>query len=183
MDNRGYESLDDLKGLVSCHYSIKILNPTALLHNPDSLRILSMVHETQYSPLLPPDFPSRVVPDSHKGYYYPRKHLRYYFCLPCFFPYVISPRPWNKLAKYLQDSPHDCSNDWDDIECIPVAFYWNKSINGKCLHQLALVYAGTGSSIIFHIVILVLPIPCISSLKVGRGKRIGLFIMFGLGTL
>lgn len=67
------------------------------------------------------------------------------------------------------------------FQCEPAVSFWDRSIPSKCIDQNAMSYAGAAASISQHIIILLLPIPCISSLQIGRGKKISLFVLFGLG--
>lgn len=67
------------------------------------------------------------------------------------------------------------------FQCRPARSFWDRSLEPKCINQNGMTYSGAASSILQHIIILILPIPCISSLQLGRGKKISLFAMFGLG--
>jgi len=69
------------------------------------------------------------------------------------------------------------------FQCKPVDSLWNRSEGGKCLDQVAVIYAGGGCSVLEHLFIILIPIPCINQLKVGKGKKISLFVMFSVGTL
>jgi hypothetical protein len=69
------------------------------------------------------------------------------------------------------------------LQCVPVRSIWDKSITGKCLNLKAIIYVGTALSIIDDLLIMVLPIPCISSLRLGRMEKFVVGLMFGIGSL
>jgi hypothetical protein len=69
------------------------------------------------------------------------------------------------------------------FECTPVALIWNKNLEGTCINQNAIVMAGAVFSIVEDLVIFILPMPLVTELNIGRGRRIILVVMFGLGSL
>ena len=69
------------------------------------------------------------------------------------------------------------------FQCIPVRSLWDKSIHGKCLDLRGIIIAGTAFSIVDDLLIMALPIPCISSLHLGKMKKFGVGLMFALGSL
>ncbi|KAJ9604560.1 hypothetical protein H2200_010673 [Cladophialophora chaetospira] len=69
------------------------------------------------------------------------------------------------------------------LQCLPVRFNWDKSIRGaKCINVNALTYAHAGLNIFQDLLILALPIPWILRLKLQLSQKIGLVIMFQVGT-
>jgi hypothetical protein len=68
------------------------------------------------------------------------------------------------------------------FQCHPVASFWDRSLKGTCVNQLAIIYSGSGAVILQDLTLLILPIPCISSLEVKKGKKVSLFVMFSLGV-
>ena len=69
------------------------------------------------------------------------------------------------------------------FQCNPIASFWDKSLQAKCVNQIAIIYSGAGFAIFEHVVMILLPIPCIRALKIAKGKRISLLAMFSVGTL
>ena len=69
--------------------------------------------------------------------------------------------------------------------CIPLAFFWDKSIpNGKCINSNYVAYFGTSPlDILTNIAILVLPIPHLWNLQMRRAKKIAITVIFVLGSL
>ncbi|KAH8590101.1 hypothetical protein B0O99DRAFT_635611 [Bisporella sp. PMI_857] len=66
--------------------------------------------------------------------------------------------------------------------CKPVAFFWNRDIRGgTCLDINKLAYANSAMSIIQDILIVVLPLPPLMKLNMGRKKKIGVGFMFAVG--
>ncbi|OCT45585.1 integral membrane protein [Cladophialophora carrionii] len=69
------------------------------------------------------------------------------------------------------------------LQCLPVRFNWDKSIRGaKCINVNALTYGHAGINIFQDVLILALPIPWIMRLKLELNQKIGLVIMFQVGT-
>ncbi|KAH8660943.1 hypothetical protein BGZ60DRAFT_381646, partial [Tricladium varicosporioides] len=68
------------------------------------------------------------------------------------------------------------------FQCLPINSIWNKLVPGKCINSQALVYAGAALSIVEDLIIMVLPISELKSLKLDVRKRIGLCLLFALGS-
>ncbi|KAF4542012.1 uncharacterized protein LTHEOB_8166 [Lasiodiplodia theobromae] len=70
------------------------------------------------------------------------------------------------------------------FQCIPVPLSWDKDIkDGKCLNFNNLAYSGAAITIAQDVATLILPIPQLHTLQVDVYKRIGLAIMFTVGSL
>lgn len=69
------------------------------------------------------------------------------------------------------------------FQCTPVAMLWNPHIQGNCIQLETIIFPGAIFSIVEDLAILLLPIPCLSKLSVGRGKKISLICMFSVGTM
>lgn len=69
------------------------------------------------------------------------------------------------------------------FQCLPVNSIWNGAVTAKCLDKNTIVLVGAGSTIFEDFLMLLLPIPCVKSLKINSGKRVGLVIMFSIGAL
>jgi hypothetical protein len=69
------------------------------------------------------------------------------------------------------------------FQCTPVARAWDKSIPGTCINITMNWYANAGFSIATDAIILLLPMPIISSLRLQANQKIGLMFIFGLGAL
>ena len=70
------------------------------------------------------------------------------------------------------------------LQCLPVAYNWDKSIaNAKCLNINALTYAHASINIAQDLVILALPIPELLPIKLNLQQKIGLIVMFQVGAL
>jgi hypothetical protein len=67
------------------------------------------------------------------------------------------------------------------FQCAPVALLWNKNLNGKCIELRDIIFPGAILSILEDVAILVLPVPCLSTLNVGKGKKISLIAIFSVG--
>lgn len=70
------------------------------------------------------------------------------------------------------------------FSCHPVSFFWNKDIRGgKCLNVNKLAYANSAMSIIQDLIIVAIPLPVLAKLNMGMKKKIGVGVMFTLGSL
>lgn len=69
------------------------------------------------------------------------------------------------------------------FQCKPVENFWNKDIEGRCLNINAMAYVAGGSTISSDFLILVLPIPVVSKLNMGVKKKLGVILMFAVGSL
>lgn len=70
------------------------------------------------------------------------------------------------------------------FSCHPVGFFWNRDIRGgKCLDVNKLAYANSAMSIIQDLIIVAIPLPILAKLNMGMKKKIGVGVMFTLGSL
>jgi hypothetical protein len=69
------------------------------------------------------------------------------------------------------------------FQCKPIAYFWDRDLHGKCININALAYANSAMSIVQDVLIVVLPIPVLSKLHLGRKKKIGVIFMFAVGSL
>lgn len=65
--------------------------------------------------------------------------------------------------------------------CIPVEKLWYPDIPGRCINQVGTWIANAASTIFTDVVILMLPLPPIWKLQLGRSEKIGLTTAFALG--
>ncbi|KAH7382013.1 hypothetical protein BKA64DRAFT_218410 [Cadophora sp. MPI-SDFR-AT-0126] len=69
------------------------------------------------------------------------------------------------------------------FSCHPVAFFWNRDIRGgKCMDLDKLAYANSAMSIIQDLIIVILPLPVLAKLNMGKKKKIGVGFMFAVGS-
>ncbi|KAF4780314.1 hypothetical protein HER10_EVM0010985 [Colletotrichum scovillei] len=68
------------------------------------------------------------------------------------------------------------------FQCVPITAIWDKSAQGKCLNLTAIGYAGAAASITEDVVLLIMPIPELLHLQLGLKKKLGLVLMFCLGS-
>ncbi|KAH7417417.1 hypothetical protein BKA64DRAFT_300215 [Cadophora sp. MPI-SDFR-AT-0126] len=69
------------------------------------------------------------------------------------------------------------------FQCRPVALLWNARLEGHCIQLETIIFPGAIFSIVEDLAILLLPIPCLSKLNVGKGKKISLISMFSVGII
>jgi hypothetical protein len=68
-------------------------------------------------------------------------------------------------------------------QCTPVRRAWQLDIPGKCINYNAVGWANAGLNIFQDILIVILPIGELRSLQISSKKKIGLYAMFGVGSL
>lgn len=70
------------------------------------------------------------------------------------------------------------------FQCTPVQRSWNDSVPGHCTAPLKCMYAYAGCNFVTDVIILLLPMPLISSMThVTKRQKIGLMGIFALGGL
>ena len=69
------------------------------------------------------------------------------------------------------------------LNCIPIAKFWDPSIEGFCLSPRALWFSNASMHIFTDLVILVIPIPALINLKLPLKQKIGVIVVFALGSL
>ncbi|KAH6884890.1 hypothetical protein B0T10DRAFT_492944 [Thelonectria olida] len=65
--------------------------------------------------------------------------------------------------------------------CIPVQKLWYPQLPGRCINQVGTWIANAASTIFTDVCILLLPLPPIWKLQLGKSEKIGLSLAFGLG--
>lgn len=69
------------------------------------------------------------------------------------------------------------------FQCSPVSLLWDKTLTGKCIELRDVIFPGAIFSMLEDVAILVLPIPCLAKLNVGKGKRFSLIAIFSVGFM
>ncbi|KAK9859080.1 hypothetical protein MYU51_016067 [Penicillium brevicompactum] len=67
------------------------------------------------------------------------------------------------------------------LNCIPVAKFWDDSIQGHCLSKTALWFSNASMHITTDLAILIIPIPALMAVDLPRRQKFALMIMFALG--
>ncbi|KAL4972068.1 hypothetical protein BDW66DRAFT_155060 [Aspergillus desertorum] len=68
------------------------------------------------------------------------------------------------------------------LNCIPVAKFWDPTIDGYCLDKKALWFSNSGIHIFTDIVLLIFPMPVLKNLQLPRRQRFALMAVFALGV-
>ncbi|KAF8848700.1 hypothetical protein BDZ45DRAFT_551520, partial [Acephala macrosclerotiorum] len=68
------------------------------------------------------------------------------------------------------------------LMCIPVAAFWNQSIQGHCMNKLAFWFANAALNITTDLMIFAIPMPLLKQLQLPRQQKIGLMFVFGFGA-
>jgi hypothetical protein len=69
------------------------------------------------------------------------------------------------------------------FQCQPVAKIWNQSLDGKCLPILAFFGANATFALITDCIILIMPLPLVSQLRIPFAQKMALIPVFLLGIL
>ena len=70
------------------------------------------------------------------------------------------------------------------FQCHPVSYFWNRTIpGGYCSSGVPYFRANAICNILLDVSILLLPLPVLSKLQMGKSKKIGLILLFLLGGL
>ncbi|EGX92055.1 integral membrane protein [Cordyceps militaris CM01] len=68
------------------------------------------------------------------------------------------------------------------LQCQPVSFSWDKTLDGQCINIKAFWYAQSGWNTLMDVVVLLLPVPLVAMLPMNRRSRIGLLVVYLLGA-
>lgn len=69
------------------------------------------------------------------------------------------------------------------LVCTPVDAFWDTSVQGKCLNQLAIWYVMAAINLVTDFVVFSLPLPVVKSLQLPKRQKIMLMGVFCLGFL
>jgi hypothetical protein len=69
------------------------------------------------------------------------------------------------------------------LNCVPVAKFWDRSIDGFCLSDKGLWFSNASMHITTDLAILMIPIPALANLELPRRQKIALISVFALGGL
>ncbi|KAH9864417.1 hypothetical protein J1614_010351 [Plenodomus biglobosus] len=67
------------------------------------------------------------------------------------------------------------------FSCIPVRAFWTKEPGAKCIDQYAVWFTNAGINILQDFLIIIMPMPVIRSLNLGRRQKGALFAIFAVG--
>jgi hypothetical protein len=67
------------------------------------------------------------------------------------------------------------------FDCTPIAYQWDKSIQGRCIDVLALYRWMSFPNIVTDVIILVLPMRMVWALRMTRTQKLGLSVIFLTG--
>ncbi|KAE8375925.1 hypothetical protein BDV26DRAFT_266899 [Aspergillus bertholletiae] len=69
------------------------------------------------------------------------------------------------------------------LNCIPVAKFWDKTVEGYCLDDKGLWFSNASMHITTDLAILIIPIPALVKLDLPKRQKIALITVFALGGL
>jgi hypothetical protein len=69
------------------------------------------------------------------------------------------------------------------LNCIPVAKFWDDTVDGYCINMEALWFSNAIVHIVTDITILAMPMPTLNSLQLPRKQKLALMAVFALGGL
>lgn len=69
------------------------------------------------------------------------------------------------------------------FQCKPIAYQWNKSLNGKCINQLSYYRWVSVPNVIHDVVMLLVPAPVVWKLKIDIRQKLALSAVFFVGSM
>lgn len=69
------------------------------------------------------------------------------------------------------------------VNCVPIAKFWDRSIQGYCLSFEALWFFNAAMNIFTDLALLIMPMPLLSQLQLPRMQKIALVGVFAIGGL
>lgn len=69
------------------------------------------------------------------------------------------------------------------LNCLPVAKFWDPTIDGFCFSKKGLWFSGSAVHILTDILVLIYPMPVLKSLQLPRRQKIAVMAVFALGAL
>ena len=69
------------------------------------------------------------------------------------------------------------------FQCTPISHVWDKTEQGYCISLTAFWYAGAVANIIGDVAVLILPMRPTWELAIPKRQKIGLMVVFALGSL
>jgi len=67
--------------------------------------------------------------------------------------------------------------------CVPVRAFWTLNVHAKCINQKAMWFTNAAINIITDFAIILLPMPVVRSLQMGKRQKQVLLLIFGIGGL
>ncbi|KAI2626808.1 hypothetical protein GGS21DRAFT_529265 [Xylaria nigripes] len=68
-------------------------------------------------------------------------------------------------------------------QCIPIAYQWDKTLNGRCIDQLAFYRWVSVPNVIHDVVMLILPLPMVWRLQIDLRQKLALSGVFLIGSI
>lgn len=69
------------------------------------------------------------------------------------------------------------------FQCTPVSRFWDRDLDGKCLNFEAAAYIAAGLTIASDFMTVLLPIPVVRRLSMSWKRKVGVIVMFTLGSI
>lgn len=100
----------------------------------------------------------------------------------------LFPIPWFRTACYIMNASIILAIvafvAGTIFQCTPIPYFWNRTIpGGHCVKTAAFWYGHAAWNTTADILVLLLPIPVIRSLQMGRNQKLAVLGIFGLGAL
>lgn len=67
--------------------------------------------------------------------------------------------------------------------CFPIAKFWDRSLEGKCIDQAVVIYWNAGGNIVTDLLVFIFPLPILYKLNMPRARKLFVFGVFCLGFL
>lgn len=69
------------------------------------------------------------------------------------------------------------------FSCLPVAGFWDKTIDASCQNGAIGVYINAAGNMITDIIIILLPFPALWQLHLPKSQKLAVFGIFGIGSM
>lgn len=69
------------------------------------------------------------------------------------------------------------------VQCRPLQFIWNKSLDGICIDSWPFYIAGSAPNVLTDFAILILPLPAVWRLQMGMMQKVSIVGILLLGSL
>lgn len=69
------------------------------------------------------------------------------------------------------------------LSCRPIAYFWNRDLDGQCLDVTALAYANSAFAVAQDLLLIVLPVIMLWNLNMSRRRKCLIALMFAVGSL
>ena len=71
----------------------------------------------------------------------------------------------------------------DLVTCIPINAFWDETVKHHCIDTYTFYIVDSAMQLVTDVVVLLIPLPVVWSLRIGTPRKIGLSVIFLLGSM